>query len=224
MKAAEISNHINTESAWKKKKAGPALLNASNISHPCERYLYFMLRYKNAGNAKSKSITDISGLETAVEGYALARLRESGIDIRKKPEHVWSIDYPYIRGYAEIDIMEDPGGEPIPADIKCLNPCDWQDICTAKDFYGIGRYYMQAYPVRLLLYMWIKKKRNGILILANKLTGGLKAVDVTMDNARVTEILDKAERIYNAVALGEALDKTRYGSLCEKCAYREMCR
>ena len=201
-------------------------LRASNVGHPCERYLYLLIRSWEELQPHDEGLQNIFDLGNSIEAYTIKKLRDSGLEVITPTQRSWKVENPLITGREDIRIKDPETGELFPAEIKGLSPNEWERLNTVEDFYNSRRYYVRGYPSQLLVYMYKFEKEKGFFILTNKLTGELKIIKVPFDWERADELLKKAERIYAALAdssgktLPEACDDL---SVCEKCQMRHIC-
>ena len=201
-------------------------LRASNVGHPCERYLYLLIRNWEEQTPHDEGLQNIFDLGNSIEAYTIKKLRDSGLEVFTPTQRSWKVENPLITGREDIRIKDPETGELFPAEIKGLSPNEWERLNTVEDFYNSRRYYVRGYPSQLLVYMWKFEKLKGFFILTNKLTGELKIIEVPFDWDRADELLKKAERIYTALAdstgktVPEACDDL---SVCEKCQMRHLC-
>ena len=201
-------------------------LRASNVGHPCERYLYLLIRSWEELVPHDEGLQNIFDLGNSIEAYTIKKLRDSGLEVITPTPRSWKVENPLITGREDIRIKDPETGELFPAEIKGLSPNEWERLNTVEDFYNSRRYYVRGYPSQLLVYMWKFEKEKGFFILTNKLTGELKIIEVPFDWERADELLKKAERIYTALAdisgktIPEACDDL---SVCEKCQMRHIC-
>lgn len=220
--AAKVSDFVQSEI-----KVYPCEhLRASNVGHPCERYLYLLIRNWEDQEPHTEGLQNIFDLGNSIEAYTIKKLRDSGLEVITPTSRSWKVENPLITGREDIRIKDPETGELIPAEIKGLSPNEWERLNTVEDFYNSRRYYVRGYPAQLLVYLWKFEKSYGFFILTNKLTGELKIIEVPFDWTRADELLKKAERIYTALAdttgktIPEACDDL---SVCERCQMRHLC-
>ncbi len=201
-------------------------LRASNIGHPCPRYLYLLINNWEEQVPHDEGLQNIFDLGNSIEEYAIKKLRDAGLEIITPTQRSWKVENPLITGREDIRIKDPGDGQLYPGEIKGLSPYEWERLNTIEDFYNSKRYYVRAYPSQLLTYCWKFEKEKGFFILVNKLTGEMKIIEVPFDWARADALLKKAEGIYAALAdktgktIPEACDDI---SVCEKCQMRHLC-
>lgn len=201
-------------------------LRASNIGHPCERYLYLLIRHWEEQQPHDEGLQNIFDLGNTIEEYTIKKLKDSGLEVITPVTRSWKVENPLITGREDIRIKDPETGELIPAEIKGLSPFEWERLNTVEDFYDSKRYYVRGYPAQLMVYCWKFEKERGFFILTNKLTGKLKIIEVPFDWERADALLKKAERIYAALddPTGKTIpEATRDVTVCEECQMRHLC-
>lgn len=201
-------------------------LRASNIGHPCERYLYLLIRYWEEQEPHDEGLQNIFDLGNSMEEYTIRKLRDAGLEIITPAQRSWKVENPLITGREDIRIKDPETGELFPAEIKGLSPYEWEKLNRVEDFYQSRRWYVRGYPAQLMVYCWKFEKEKGFFILTNKLTGELKIIEVPFDWERADELLKKGERIY--AALEDRTGKTvpegcEDLTVCEGCRLRHLC-
>ena len=201
-------------------------LRASNIGHPCERYLYLLIRFWEEQQPHDEGLQNIFDLGNTIEEYAIRKLRDAGLEVITPTQRSWKVENPLITGREDIRIKDPEDGQLYPGEIKGLSPFEWERLNCIEDFYNSKKYYVRAYPSQLMVYCWRFEKEKGFFILVNKLTGELKIIEVKFDWGRADALLKKGERIY--AALADKSGKTIPAScddisVCEKCQMRHLC-
>ena len=201
-------------------------LRASNIGHPCERYLYLLIRFWEEQQPHDEGLQNIFDLGNSIEEYTIKKLRDAGLEVITPVSRSWKVENPLITGREDVRIKDPETGELFPAEIKGLSPYEWERLNTVEDFFNSKRYYVRGYPAQLMVYCWKFEKEKGFFILTNKLTGELKIIEVPFDWDRADALLKKAERIYAALSdksgntVPEACDDL---TVCENCQMRHLC-
>lgn len=201
-------------------------LRASNIGHPCERYLYLLIRNWEEQQPHDESLQNIFDLGNSIEEYTIKKLRGAGLEVITPTQRSWKVENPLITGREDVRIKDPETGELFPAEIKGLSPYEWDRLNSVEDFFESKRHYVRGYPAQLMVYCWKFEKEKGFFILTNKLTGELKIIEVPFDWDRADALLKKAERIY--AALADKSGKTVPAScddltVCENCQMRHLC-
>lgn len=201
-------------------------LRASNIGHPCERYLYLLIKHWNKQEPHDAGLQNIFDFGNSVEEYTIKKLKDAGLEVITPTQRSWKVENPLITGREDIRIKDPEDGQLYPAEIKGLSPFEWERLDSIEDFYDSKKYYVRGYPAQLTVYCWYFEKEKGFFVLTNKLNGRLKIIEVPFDWDRADALLKKGERIYKALAdptgktIPDACDDL---SVCEECSLRHIC-
>lgn len=201
-------------------------LRASNIGHPCERYLYLLIKHWDKQVPHDEGLQNIFDLGNSLEEYTIQKLKDAGLEVVTPTQRSWKVENPLITGREDIRIKDPDDGQLYPAEIKGLSPYEWERLNTIEDFYSSKRHYVRAYPSQLLVYCWKFEKEKGFFILTNKLTGQLKTIEVPFDWERADALLKKGERVYAALAdeTGKTVPEGCGDiTVCEQCQLRHIC-
>lgn len=198
-------------------------LRASNIGHPCERYLYLLISHWDEQAPHDEALQNIFDFGNSVEDYTIKKLKDSGFEVITPTEHSWKVENPLITGREDLRIKDPDDGQLWPVEVKGLSPFEWERLNCVDDFYQSKRHYVRAYPAQLMVYCWKFEKEKGFFCLTNKLTGQLKLIEVPFDWEKADALLKKAERIYAALESGIAPDGCDDLSVCDGCPLRHIC-
>lgn len=201
-------------------------LRASNIGHPCERYLYLLIKHWDEQQPHDEGLQNIFDFGNSVEEYTIKKLKDSGLEVITPTQRSWKVENPLITGREDIRIKDPEDGQLYPAEIKGLSPFEWERLNSIEDFYNSKRHYVRGYPAQLMVYCWKFEKEKGFFVLTNKLTGKIKIIEVPFDWNRADALLKKGERVYAALE-----DKTGNTvpaacediTVCEECQMRHLC-
>lgn len=200
-------------------------LRASNLGHPCERYLYLLIKHWDEQKPPDISLQSIFNLGNSIEAYTINELRESGFEVITPVQRSWKVDIKggIISGREDIRIKDPDDGQLYPAEIKGLSPVEWERLNGINDFFTSRKHYVRGYPAQLFVYMLYFGKEKGYFILTNKLTGEIKPILVTLDYEYGERLLSKAERIYKALETDTPPDSCDDITVCENCSLRHIC-
>lgn len=198
-------------------------LRASNIGHPCERYLYLLIKHWDEQAPHNEGLQNIFDFGNSVEAYTIQKLRDAGLEVITPTQRSWKVENPLITGREDIRIKDPEDGQLYPAEIKGLSPTEWERLNSIDDFYTSKRYYVRGYPAQLMVYCWKFEKEKGFFVLTNKLTGQIKIIDVPFDWEKADALLKKGERIYKALETDTPPDSCDDISVCENCGLRHIC-
>ena len=197
-------------------------LSASRLGHPCERYLYLLLKHWDEVKPHDVGLQHIFDLGNSIEDYAIERLKEAGFEIVTPVVRSWRVEKPLITGREDVRI-KDENGELIPCEIKSISPFEFDKLNCVDDFLRSKKAHIRGYPTQLFVYMYHFAKEKGFFILVNKLTGEIKPIEVHLDYEFGEECLQKAERIYKAVETNTLPDTCGDISVCEGCKLQHLC-
>lgn len=199
-------------------------LRASNLGHPCERYLYLLIRSWEEQKPHDVGLQNIFDLGNSIEEYTINNIKEAGFEVVTPTVRSWKVEVKggIITGREDIRI-KDENGELIPVEIKGLSPFEFDKLNTIEDFFKSKKAYIRGYPAQLFVYMLKFGKEVGFFALTNKLTGETKFIEVHLDYDYGEQMLSKAERVYKALAENTPPDACDDVSVCENCSLAHIC-
>lgn len=199
-------------------------LRASNLGHPCERYLYLLLKHWDEQKPHDVGLQNIFDLGNTMEEHTIKNIKEAGYEVFTPTVRSWKLDVKggVITGREDIRI-KDENGELIPVEIKGLSPYEYNRLNSVEDFLTSKKAHVQGYPAQLYVYLLHFEKEKGFFALTNKLTGETKFIDVPLDYDLGEKYLAKAERIYKAIAADEMPEAAENISYCENCSLAHIC-
>lgn len=221
---AETIKKALEKTAQEKIKVYPVEhLSASRLGHPCERYLYLLIKYWQDRKPYDVGLQHIFDLGNSIEDYTIARLKEAGFECITPSVRSWKIEKPLITGREDVRIKDPETGELLPVEIKGLSPIEFAKLNTVEDFLNSKKYYVRGYPAQLFVYMYHFAKETGFFVITNKLTGEIKPIEVKLDYDYGEQCLQKAERIYKALETNTPPDSCDDVSVCEQCDLQHIC-
>lgn len=153
MNATEINARLFKAKADKIKIYPCNNLRASSIGHPCERYLYLMVKHWNEQKPHDVGLQCIFDLGNTLEEHTIKNIKEAGFEVITPTVRSWKIDKPLITGREDIRI-KDENGELLPVEIKGISPFEFDKLNTVDDFMKSKRSYIRGYPAQLQTYMY----------------------------------------------------------------------
>lgn len=198
-------------------------LSASRIGHPCERYLYLLIKNWQDVKLHDTGLQHIFDLGNSIEDYAIERLKEAGFEVVTPTVRSWKIEKPLITGREDLRIKDEETGEFLPVEVKSISPYEFDNLNSEQDFLTSKKAYIRAYPSQLFVYMYRFNKERGFFVLVNKLTGEIKPILVNFNYELGEACLQKAERIYKALEVGVAPDSCEDVDVCERCNLQHIC-
>lgn len=222
MEIQEMNNKIKENKQSKIKLYPCNNLRASNVGHPCERYLYLSIKNWEDKKLYNETTQCIFDLGNKIEEYVIQTLKDAGFEVITPTIRAWKVEKPLITGREDLRIkLED--GQFYPVEVKGLSPQEWDKLDSVQDFLNSKKYYVRAYPAQLYIYMYQFGKEKGYFALCNKLTGEIKLIEVPFDYDYAEKILQKAERIYKCIAEEKLPESCEDISVCEYCDLAHVC-
>lgn len=222
MTAQEINEKLFSTKQSKIKVYPCRNLRASNIGHPCERYLYLLITRWEEQRPHDVGLQNIFDLGNTLETHTIHNLKEAGYEVITPTQWSFQIEKPLITGREDLRI-KDENGELIPVEVKGISPFEFGKLNTVDDFLHSKKYYIRQYPAQLQIYMYHFNKLYGFFALTNKLTGETKMIRMDFDWDMADELLKKAERLYKAIENKKEPDAVEDISMCEGCKLAHIC-
>lgn len=222
MNAKQINERLEKAKAEKIKVYPCRNIRASNLGHPCERYLYLLIKHWDEQKPYDVGLQNIFDLGNTIEEHTIKNIKEAGFEVITPTCYSWKIEHPYITGREDIRI-KDENGELIPVEIKGLSPFEFDKLNCIQDFHNSKKAYIKGYPAQLHIYMLHFGKEFGLFALTNKLTGQTKFIDVPFDYEYAESLLQKAERVYKAIETETPPEACEDISYCENCPLSHLC-
>lgn len=197
-------------------------LRCSNLGHPCERYLYLLIKHWEEQKPIDVGLQNIFDLGNTLEEHTINNIKEAGYEVITPTCRSWRIEKPLITGREDIRI-KDENGELLPVEIKGLSPFEYDKLNSVHDFLNSKKAYVKGYPAQLQMYMYHFAKEKGFFALTNKLTGETKFIEMPFDYEYAEGLLQKAERIYKALEDNTLPDCCDDISYCENCTMQHVC-
>lgn len=213
----KINNHLLSE----RKSWAPACNYAYNAGHPCARNLVY-----HRLNWQEKALPSTGTLLIFREGNlhedsVIKLLLDSGIEIieTQRPFEIKQIQ---LRGKIDGQIkLED--GKLIPAEIKSMNPFDFEKINTIEDMKKSVKVWIRGYVTQMMMYLFGMEKEIGVFILKNKVNGELKFVMCPIDYESAEKDWKKLELVNKHVAAGTYPERIEDRSVCRYCDFKHIC-
>ncbi|MBR4152072.1 MAG: hypothetical protein IKT98_03865 [Selenomonadaceae bacterium] len=224
MNATEINAKLFKAKADKIKVYPCNNLRASNLGFPCERYLFLLIKHWDEQKPHDVGLQNVFDLGNTLEAHTIQNIKEAGFEVVTPSVRSWKEEVRggIITGREDIRI-KDENGELLPVEIKGISPFEFDKLNSVDDFLKSKRPYIRGYPAQLFVYMLKFGKEKGFFALTNKLTGETKFIEVPFDYDYGDELLNKAERIYAALAANEIPAACDDISVCEGCSLAHIC-
>lgn len=206
----------------RKIKMWPCRSNrASEMGHPCERYLVYLRTHGNERLPHDLGLQYIFDEGNLHEEAVLNDLRKAGLKVIEQQRAFEWPEY-QITGHIDGKVVEEE--IVLPIEIKSMNPYIWQTIDSLNDLLDSKFFWCRKYPAQMYLYLLMDNKEQGAFILKNKTTGRLKQIDVQLDFEYAESLLKKAENINKHIAsntLPEGIELDE--NTCGRCSFNHVC-
>ena len=198
---------------------------ASQMGHPCIRYLTYMRKDWEKKTLPSVELLWIFEGGGYIEELATARLKKAGFlissqqrDFEDKKAGITG----HIDGY--IATAEEPT-KTYPLEIKGINQFDFEKINSPEDMLKSKKVWLKGYPSQLMLYLFLSEKEQGCFYLVNKATLQGKTLWMNLDFDYCEELLKKAEKINTYIGKDGAYpERMPYDpDVCSKCDFAHIC-
>ena len=219
----EIINAIKDGKRKKIKQYPQHVCRASQIGHPCERYLvYSITRWQDQKPHSAETEFMFEG-GRLVEDLAIKDFEDAGFTVyRPEPDKAIMAAKPTITGH--VDIRVDFGNSKVyTGEIKGLNMYDWSSLNCLQDFFDSKKVWIRKYPAQLMTYLYIKKEEEGFFYLKSVPKFQPKLIWVTLDHDYMNSILEKTERIEKYVADGTLPQGINDLDICQYCGFFHVC-
>jgi len=207
----------------KKRKISPVHVNrASEIGHPCYRYLYFLRTAWDQAQLptyRQQLVFDEGKLQ---EKAVLRLLEEAGFEIVETQR---PFENKELKLVGHIDATIRVNTKNFPIEIKSMNPYFFESLHVVKDFLNHKYAHIRKIPYQLQAYLMLSKHKEAVLLLKNRSTGELKEIVVTEDGKMQNEICVKCQVINDLVEkqvapeFHEEFDE----SICSMCRFAHIC-
>jgi len=211
------------ENKEKKRKITPVNSNrASELGHPCLRYLVY-LRTKWSEKALPSLYQQLIYDEGKNQEKAVIfDLMEAGFEVIEQQRTMYWDKFNLV-GHIDGKIVVN--GKGIPFEVKSLNPYVWETISDLKSMLNHKRWWVRKYPYQLLIYLLLANEPEGLYILKNKSSGELKEIWVRLEDhlELAEEVLKKCEEIERHIKNGSLPDRINNEEICDTCSFNHIC-
>lgn len=199
---------------------------ASQLGHPCERYLVYMRTAWDKQELPPVELEYIFNGGRVIEKHiALDYLDRAGFNPTNQGR-----DFEYkkfgITGHIDCyieNVDTDNPRQQFACEIKGISPYEFPKIDSAEDMTHSKKVWMRGYPAQLQLYLLMGNKEYGCFLLINKLTYEPKEIWMAIDYQFCEELVKKAERINHHVSNNTLPERTEELDICMKCAFKHLC-
>lgn len=212
------------DSVDSQRKVYPCHTNrASNIGHPCLRYLVFERTRWQDKLLPEVELQFIFNEGSVQEQAVMETLTKAGFKLSQQ-QRAYFEGPQKLSGHLDTNIAhEEYIPKPIPAEIKGLSQHNWESITTYEDMLKHKQWYVRKYPAQLQIYMYMSECPQGLFILKNKQNGRLKFILADLDFEYVEGLLKKAETVNKMVDSGQIPEAYDGIDVCQRCEFRHIC-
>ena len=223
MNSSEIIARIKDAKKAKIKNYPCHVVRASEIGHPCERYLVYSITRWQDRTLHDPELQFIFEGGNMVEDLAIKDFEDAGFKVyRPEPDRAIAESRPAITGH--IDVRVDFGDSKVwTGEIKGLNKYDFDGLNSLQDFFNSKKVWIRKYPGQLMTYMYIKGEPMGFFYLKSIPGFQPKLIWVDLDYEYMESLLKKTERIEKHVKNGTIPEQIDDYSVCQYCAFLHVC-
>lgn len=204
--AEAVDSYFNHKAAARENSVAGSIY-ASELGHPCERYLIYRQTHK-LRRKMSGDLMQLFDLGDEHEERAIRVLRSAlrddpkwdGFDIVEQQARI--PDNPEnIHGYLDCSLQMPYKGKRIrlPLEIKGLHEAIFNKVNTVDDMKNASAVFLRKYPAQLTIYEYYTEQEWGLFVIVNKANGKFKFIPCHLDLEYAEGLLQKAERIRDTV-------------------------
>ena len=194
---------------------------ASELGHPCDRFLYYARVNWKERKPKSSELMARLREGREQEDKAIRVLEEAGY--RMKLEQL-PLQWEKFKIRGRIDGVIFNNGSQFPTEIKSINPWYWDQVKTLEDIKRHSKFWIKKIPGQLNLYLLMKEEPAGMLVLCT--FGKIpRIIPMELDYELGESYLLQAERVNQAVEKGIPPEKIPYSTdVCSLCDFEHVCK
>ncbi len=206
----------------KERKIYPVNSNrASELGHPCLRYLVFLRT-----RWQEQTTPHVSVLLRLMHGEIYERVAKNLIEksnlivVEQSRCYEWKAYQ--ITGKIDFKIALNHK-EAIPVEVKGLNPYDFQTINCIEDLLMHKKYWIRKYPAQLTLYMLMDNVEKGLFFIIDKSSFDFKCIWLDLDYVYAEELIKKAEMVNYYAASNTTPEGINDIEICQQCSFLHVC-
>jgi hypothetical protein len=216
----------------KKIKVYPQhIVRASEIAHPCTRYLVYSITNWVDKKPHGPEVEFIFEGGRLVEDLAVQDFIDAGFKVyRPEPDRALMESRPRISAHLDIrvdfgDILKEYGinQKVLTGEIKGLNIFDWEKMNTIEDFMNSKKPWLRKYVGQLTTYMYIKGEEWGFFYLKSVPRFQPKFILVKLDLEYMESLLKKTEYVEECVKNKTLPEQVDDPDMCEYCPFQHIC-
>lgn len=194
---------------------------ASELGHPCERYLYYCRAKWSEAQAPDPALQGIFEDGNLHEQAVRREIETAGVTFLEQQR---PFEWPQYNITGTIDGKIVLDGAALPIEIKSMAGAIYDRIRTFDDLKAAKQIWLRKYPGQMTLYLLMSNSEFGVICCKNKWSAAIKFLDVRLDYGLGEEMLKKAERVNVAIQTGAVPDYPPYDdSMCARCRFFYVC-
>jgi hypothetical protein len=212
---------------------------ASEMGHPCTRYLVYNRTRGEERLPHSLHLQYIFEQGKMIEDFTLANLRAAGLDVIEQQRPYYWPEYE-IGGHIDGKILY--RGVPVPFEIKSMVSWSWESVDGLMNLVQSPAWFVRKMPYQVWIYLALARREankvpvegaapdRALILLVNKNNGRIKQIVIPwspgpqgLDQWFGENILKRALEINQHVRSGTLPDRITWMEACEECAYSHIC-
>lgn len=177
---------------------------AGSLADPCERRLFYWRTEGDKAERPSKRTAALFKAGKMLEPRIRRMLLDLGCEVTSPQRGFYQNDYQI---GARLDGETSRGGLDFAVEIKTINGADFDTITQADDpqraIAESPKQWLRNWSGQFQVYMLMTDREAMLVVLYDKWGGRLRAITVTADVDLQEQLLEKADRVNQAVDMGE---------------------
>lgn len=196
---------------------------ASQLGHPCERYLYH--NRKDWENRKPKDWKGIGIRGNLIADWWKRHMSEKGYQVTEaeRPLSQALRERYQISGKIDGRIGLNGVARPRLYEFKTMNEHEYKRVNTYDDIVENSKDYIRMYVAQIQMYLYDNNEEAGLFVICNASTLEWKTIPVYLDYGYCEWLLQRAERVNRAVYDSRPPARIAYGSPCQRCDFAHIC-
>ena len=197
---------------------------ASDLGHPCERYLYHSIVDWDKKKKPDPHLAFIFEGGRLIEEMAINDFRQAGIPVYTPEINYFTEELSCgAKITGKLDIRAQINGKIYTGEIKSISLKDFVKINDWKDFLKSKSYWLWKYPAQIQLYLYMRAEEKGFFYLKSVPQFKPKFLWVELDFEYVEELLQKAERVWTCIQKKELPKRIEKEEICKYCDFAHIC-
>jgi hypothetical protein len=193
--------------------------HASELAHPCTRYLVLKRHDWKAETLPSLSLQYIFEEGHIHEDAVSDLLKKAGFKVTKSQVSLDWPEQPSLKITGHIDGTVKVDGREYPIEVKSVSTHYFDTIQTFNDIKMHKYWFVRKWAGQLTLYLAMMNTDQGLMVLKNKNDGRVRIIDVVLDYDLAEALVKKAEVVNAHVAAKTLPDPIEWDDCCERCGF-----